>query len=143
LCTSPDPESPMDRDRYVLRTRTTDDPAAAEERVRAALADEGFGVLTEIDVQQTLRAKMDVETPPYRILGACKPSYAHRAIQADPAIGGLLPCNVVVRAHPDGGSELLAVDPAAMLGLAEDPALDEIASSVAEELERALRAAAR
>lgn len=133
----------MDRDRYVLRIRTADDPATAEERVRAALAEEGFGVLTEIDVQATLRAKLDVETPPYRILGACKPSYAHQAIQADPAIGGLLPCNVVVRTHPDGGSELLAVDPAAMLGLAENPALDAIAGTVGAELERALQAAAR
>jgi uncharacterized protein (DUF302 family) len=133
----------VEHDRYVLRTRTADDPATAEQRVRAALADEGFGVLTEIDVQETLRAKLDVQTPPYRILGACKPSYAHQAIAADPAIGGLLPCNVVVRAHPDGGSELLAVDPAAMLGLADDPALDEIAGTVGAELERALRAAAR
>ena len=132
----------MDRDRYVLRTRTADDPATAEERVRAALADEGFGVLTEIDVQQTLRTKLEVETPPYRILGACKPSYAHQAIEVDPAIGGLLPCNVVVRAHPDGGSELIAVDPVAMLGLAADPALDELSGTVAAELERALEAAA-
>jgi uncharacterized protein (DUF302 family) len=132
----------MDRDRYVLRTRTADDPATAEQRVRAALADEGFGVLTEIDVQQTLRTKLEVETPPYRILGACKPSYAHQAIEVDPAIGGLLPCNVVVRAHPDGGSELIAVDPVAMLGLAADPALDELSGVVATELERALEAAA-
>jgi uncharacterized protein (DUF302 family) len=135
--------TPMQRDRYVLRIRTTDDPATAEERVRSALADEGFGVLTEIDVQQTLRAKLDVETPPYRILGACKPSHAHQAIGADPAIGGLLPCNVVVREHPDGGSELIAVDPVAMLGLAADPALDAIGGTAAAELERALEAAAR
>lgn len=132
----------MDRDRYVLRLRTDADPATAEERVRAALADEGYGILTEIDVAATLKKKLDVEVPPYRILGACKPPYAHEAIQADPAIGGLLPCNVVVREHPDGGSELLAVDPASMLGLAEEPALDAIAARVAQELERALRTAA-
>jgi uncharacterized protein (DUF302 family) len=132
----------VDRDRYVLRVRTADDPATAEQRVRAALADEGFGVLTEIDVAATLRTKLDVEVPPYRILGACKPLYAHEAIQRDPAIGGLLPCNVVVREHPNGGSELLAVDPAAMLALAEVPALDDVAGQVAIELERALRTAA-
>jgi uncharacterized protein (DUF302 family) len=131
----------VDRDRYVFRIRSDDDPATAEERVRAALADEGYGILTEIDVAATLKKKLDVDVPPYRILGACKPPYAHRAIQADPAIGGLLPCNVVVREHPDGGSELLAVDPGAMLGLAGEAALDEIADQVAVELERALRTA--
>jgi uncharacterized protein (DUF302 family) len=133
----------MERDRYVLRVRSTDDPPTAEERLREALAEEGFGVLTEIDVQATLRSKLDIEVPPYRILGACKPSYAHQAIEIDPAIGGLLPCNVVVRAHPEGGSELLAVDPGAMLALAQQSALDEVASTVGAELERALRAAAR
>jgi uncharacterized protein (DUF302 family) len=131
----------VESDRYVLRVRTDADPDTAEQRIRAALADEGFGVLTEIDVTATLRSKLDVEVPPYRILGACKPAYAHQAIGIDPAIGGLLPCNVVVRAHPDGGSELIAVDPIAMLGLADDPQLSEVASQVAAELERALVAA--
>jgi uncharacterized protein (DUF302 family) len=131
----------VESDRYVLRARTDVDPEVAEQRIRAALADEGFGVLTEIDVTATLKAKLDVEVPPYRILGACKPAYAHQAIGIDPAIGGLLPCNVVVRAHPDGGSELIAVDPVAMLGLADDPQLSEVATQVAAELERALTAA--
>lgn len=132
----------MEHDRYAIRIRTPDEPAAAEERVRATLAAEGFGVLSEIDVQATLQAKLGAEIAPYRILGACKPAYAHEAIGIDPALGALLPCNVVVRAHPDGGSELLAVDPGAMLGLADRPALDEVAATVREELERALRAAA-
>lgn len=132
----------MHQDRYVLRTRTPHDPDTADARVRAALAAEGFGVLTEIDVTATLKAKLDVDTAPYRILGACKPAYAHEAISIDPMIGGLLPCNVVVREHPEGGSELIAIDPAAMMGLTGDPALEGIAGQVAEELTRALESAA-
>jgi uncharacterized protein (DUF302 family) len=132
----------MEHDRYVLRQRTALEPAAADARVRDALAAEGFGVLTEIDVTATLKAKLDVDVAPYTILGACKPAYAHEAIGIDPAIGGLLPCNVVVRAHPDGGSEYIAVDPAAMMGLSGIAELDEVAGAVRAELSRALEAAA-
>jgi uncharacterized protein (DUF302 family) len=132
----------MEHDRYVLRQRTADDPATADARIRDALAAEGFGVLTEIDVTATLKAKLDVEVAPYTILGACKPAYAHEAIGIDPAIGGLLPCNVVVRAHPEGGSEFIAIDPAAMMGLTGVPELDEVAAAVRGELIRALEAAA-
>lgn len=131
----------MEHDRYVLRVRTSDAPATAEEKVRAALAEEGFGVLTEIDVTATLKTKLDVDVAPYRILGACKPVYANEAIAMDPAIGGLLPCNVVVREHPDGGSELIAVDPVAMLGLSGNPDLEAVATQVAQELGRALTSA--
>jgi uncharacterized protein (DUF302 family) len=132
----------MEQDRYVFKTRTPHDPATADARVREALGAEGFGVLTEIDVTATLKTKLDVEIAPYRILGACKPAYAHEAIGIDPMIGGLLPCNVVVRAHPDGGSELIAIDPAAMMGLTGDPALEGLADQVSRELTRALTAAA-
>jgi uncharacterized protein (DUF302 family) len=132
----------MQQDRYVLRTRTAHDPATADARVRAALTAEGFGVLTEIDVTATLKAKLDIDTAPYRILGACKPTYAHEAIEIDPMIGGLLPCNVVIRAHPDGGSELIAIDPAAMMGLTGEPELERLAAQVGNELTRALEAAA-
>lgn len=132
----------IEQDRYVLKIRTPHDPEAAEDRVRDALSAEGFGVLTEIDVTATLKAKLDVEVAPYRILGACKPAYAHHAIGIDPMIGGLLPCNVVVREHPEGGSELIAIDPAAMMGLTGNPQLEGIASQVADELQRALEAAA-
>jgi uncharacterized protein (DUF302 family) len=132
----------MDRDRYALRVRVDADPAAADEQVRTALADEGFGVLTEIDVQATLKAKLDEDMDAYTILGACAPPLAHRAIEADPAIGALLPCNVVVRAHPDGGSEVVAIDPQRMLGLADDPGLDELGTEVAARLERVLAAVA-
>jgi uncharacterized protein (DUF302 family) len=131
----------MEFDRYVIRQRLDASPADAEERIRAALADEGFGVLTEIDVRETLRAKLDVEVAPYRILGACKPAYAQQAIELDPAIGGLLPCNVVVRAHPEGGSELIAVDPNAMMALSDVEELTAIAGQVREELVRAVSAA--
>jgi uncharacterized protein (DUF302 family) len=132
----------MEHDRYVLRQRTDRDPAEADARMRDALAAEGFGVLTEIDVTATLRSKLDVEVAPYTILGACKPAYAHEAIGLDPAIGGLLPCNVVVRAHPDGGSEYIAIDPVAMMSLSGIAELDEVAGSVRAELSRALEAAA-
>ncbi len=132
----------IDQDRYVLKVRTAHDPQAADARVREALAAEGFGVLTEIDVTATLKAKLDVEVAPYRILGACKPAYAHEAIGIDPMIGGLLPCNVVVRAHPEGGSELIAIDPAAMMGLTGNADLEAVAGQVAAELTRALEAAA-
>ncbi len=132
----------MHLDRYVLRVRTDQEPDVAEERLRTALKDEGFGVLTEIDVRDTLREKLDVEVEPYRILGACKPTYAHHALQVDPAIGGLLPCNVVVRSHPEGGSELIAIDPIAMMSITEEQDLEAIATEVRAELQRALEVAA-
>jgi uncharacterized protein (DUF302 family) len=132
----------MERDRYTYRLRVDTDPATADVRLRAALKDEGFGVLTEIDVQATLREKLGKDTAPYTILGACNPPLAHQALEADPAIGALLPCNVVVRAHPDGGAEYLAIDPDRMLGLADEPALTPLAQEVAERLQRALTAAA-
>ncbi len=132
----------MDHDRYTYRLRVDADVAAVDAGVRAALAAEGFGVLTEIDVQATLREKLGEETAPYTILGACNPGLAHQALKADPAIGALLPCNVVVRAHPEGGSELIGIDPDRMLGLADEPALADLARDVGERLRRALDAAA-
>jgi uncharacterized protein (DUF302 family) len=132
----------MDHDRYTHRLKVDLDPATAEARLREALQDEGFGVLTEIDVQATLREKLGEDIAPYTILGACNPSLAHQALKADPAIGGLLPCNVVVRAHPDGGTELIAIDADRMLGLADEPALEPLAREVSERLQRALDATA-
>lgn len=132
----------MQTDSYTIRTRVDRDVAATEQAVRTALADEGFGILTEIDVQSTLREKLDVEMPPYVILGACSPPLAHRALETDPAIGSLLPCNVVVREHPDGGSEIMAADPRAMLGVAHAEELTPIADEATERITRAVKAAA-
>lgn len=132
----------MSSEDYTISARVDSDVATTEQRVRKALADEGFGVLTEIDVQSTLREKLEVEMPAYRILGACNPSLAHQALQADPAIGSLLPCNVVVREHPDGGSEIMAADPQAMLSVAKSAAVQPIADDATQRITRAVQAAA-
>lgn len=121
-------------------TRTLDDaPAVAEERVRAALGDQGFGVLSTIDVQGTLKAKLDHEMGAYTILGACNPPLAKQAIDADPDIGALLPCNVLVRANPEGGTDIAAADPAAMLAMGAE-GLDDVAGDARAGIEAALDA---
>ncbi len=107
----------------------------AIEKVTAALKDEGFGVLTEIDVRKTLKKKIDVDFRPYRILGACNPPFAHQALSAEDKIGTMLPCNVIVQELPDG-IEVAAVDPkASMMGI-DNPALDEIAEEIQQRLRR-------
>ena len=88
---------------YGLSVTTHLDYEATVEAVRAALAEQGFGVLTEIDVKATLKTKLDVDIEPHIILGACNPPFAHQALQADPDVGLLLPCNVTVRAEAEGG----------------------------------------
>lgn len=97
-------------------------------RVRDLLADAGFGVLTEIDIRATMRAKLDVEVAPQVILGACRPQLAHRALQVDPRIATLLPCNVVVADAGQGRSRVDVFDPAVMTAIAPDDALAEVAA---------------
>lgn len=102
--------------------------------VTARLKEEGFGILTRIDVQETLKQKLNVAFPRYTILGACNPSLAHQALQAESKIGTMLPCNVIVREDEDGRTEVAAVDPVASMQAIENPALEGIASSVQAKL---------
>jgi uncharacterized protein (DUF302 family) len=114
--------------------------ATAVERVREALAAAGFGVLTEIDVKATLKKKLDVDGPDYLILGACNPPLAHQALEAEPMIGLLLPCNVVVAAQPDGSVCVAAIKPEAMFRVVENAQLATVVDQVDAKLQSALAA---
>jgi uncharacterized protein (DUF302 family) len=108
-------------------------------RTRTALAANGFGVLTEIDVKATMKKKLDVEMPAYRILGACNPKMAYEAIGIEPRVGAMLPCNVILR-EVDGGVEVSAVDPVASMQAIENPALHAVAGQVRDLLKKAVEA---
>lgn len=110
----------------------------AVRKATEALAKEGFGVLTEIDVAGTLKKKLDKDVPPYRILGACNPQFAHRALEAEPQIGALLPCNVVVRVDAGGKTIVEVMDPQAVLGLVGRKDIEPIALEVRSRLKRML-----
>jgi uncharacterized protein (DUF302 family) len=110
---------------------------AAVQRVTTALQEEGFGILCQVDVQATLKAKLGVERGEYVILGACNPPLAHQALDAEPALGLLLPCNVVVYAAEDG-THVEAIDPEVLLGLVGNPALGEIAIDVKSRFQRVI-----
>jgi uncharacterized protein (DUF302 family) len=105
-------------------------------RVTQALAGEGFGILSDIDVAGTLKKKLGLDMPAYRILGACNPQFAHRALALEPQIGALLPCNVVVRKDAAGRTIVEAMDPQAVLQLVDRPEIAEIAGEVRKRLER-------
>ena len=109
-------------------------------RVRDALAEQGFGVLTEIDVKATLKAKLDADMEDYVILGACNPTLAHQALDTDRSIGLLLPCNVVVRAIDSAETAVEILDPTVIAGLSPAPAIEQIADSAATKLHAALAA---
>jgi len=108
----------------------------AVERATEALKTEGFGVLTEIDVKATLKKKIDVDRRPYKILGACNPVLANQALDADPDIGLLLPCNVVVREEEDGAVTVAFMDPAAVLALVDRSGIEQLADLVRAKLEK-------
>lgn len=116
------------------------DFATACERVTAALATQGFGVLTEIDVAATMKKKLDLDMPPYKILGACNPNFARQAIAAQPEIGALLPCNVVVRTDAAGAVHVEFMDPDAILKLTEHPDVAKLAGEVRGRLVTVLNA---
>ncbi|HEY8951369.1 MAG TPA: DUF302 domain-containing protein [Candidatus Dormibacteraeota bacterium] len=121
---------------YEFVVNTDLDFEAAESRTRELLQGEGFGVLTEIDVRATLKAKLGVEFRPYKILGACNPQLAHHALEVEPAIGLLLPCNVVIEEIPSGQVRVRFVEPRSALSLAADPAVQPIAEDASERLHR-------
>jgi uncharacterized protein (DUF302 family) len=108
-------------------------------RTRKALADHGFGVLTEIDVKATMKKKLDVEMPAYRILGACNPGMAHQAIGIEPRVGAMLPCNVILREVEDG-VEVSAIDPVASMQAIENAELTAVAGEVRDLLAKAVEA---
>ena len=120
---------------YTFETTVPGTMDSVRAKVEAALAVEGFGILTEIDVAATFKAKLDVDRDPYVILGACNPTFAHEAIGADANMGALLPCNIVLRQGAGDYVEVVFMDPAAVLGLVNVPGVDAIAQEVKSKLE--------
>jgi uncharacterized protein (DUF302 family) len=116
------------------------DFADAEAQVTEALKAEGFGILTEIDVKATLKKKIDVDFRPYKILGACNPPLAHKALTAVPDAGLLLPCNVTLAQADEGAIDVAIIDPIVMLSVGDYPALQPIAAEAAERLQRVVNA---
>ncbi|MEE8483080.1 MAG: DUF302 domain-containing protein [Nitrospinota bacterium] len=112
----------------------------AEAKVRQTLKDHGFGILTEIDIQKTLKEKINVDFGRYMILGACNPSSAHKALTAEPEIGLMLPCNVIVYEDADGATHVAGMDPSAAMSMVNNEALNEVAGDVRVKMKAALEA---
>ena len=108
-------------------------------RVTEELKKEGFGVLTEVDIQATLKKKLDVDFRPYKILGACNPPFAYKALQAEQNIGLLLPCNVIVQDAGNGKTEIAAIDPLVSMSRVENPALEPVAAEIKAKLQRVIQ----
>lgn len=125
---------------YGFNVKVADKFDAAVVRVTEELMKEGFGVLTEIDVKATLKKKLDIDRKPYKILGACNPKLAHQALTADPDIGLLLPCNVVVREEDDDSVTVAFMDPATVLKLVEKEGVAQLADEVRARLQRVANA---
>jgi uncharacterized protein (DUF302 family) len=126
---------------YIATTLATSfDEAIA--RTEAALKTEGFGVLTRVDVQQTLKTKIDVDFRPYTILGACNPKLAHEALQLEDKVGTMLPCNVVVQQQGDGQIEVAAINPVASMQAIDNPELKQAAAVVRDKLSRVIESLA-
>lgn len=123
---------------YYSKTLSCKDFDQAIEAVTAELKNEGFGVLTQIDVKDTLKKKIDVDFKKYRILGACNPKFAHKALSAEDKIGVFLPCNVVVEENEDGSIEVTAVDPIASMQSVQNDSLGPIATEIQQKLRRVI-----
>lgn len=119
---------------YYFNTTIKDSFGSVIEKVTDALKDEGFGVLTDIDIKSTLKKKMDVDFRQYRILGACNPPYAYKALQAEDKVGTMLPCNVIVQELDNGLIEVAAVNPLASMQAIDNPNLEQIAREITEKL---------
>ncbi len=125
---------------YYIHKEVTVSFERALDRVKEELQKEGFGVLTEIDIQDTLKKKLNVEFRRYRILGACNPAFAHQALQQEPRVGLLLPCNVIVQESGSGRVEVAAVDPLESMKRTDNPGLVGVATQVKEKLQRVISA---
>lgn len=123
---------------YTITVKVNLPFAAALVRTREALATQGFGIITEIDVKQTMKQKIGAEMRPYVILGACMPEVAYRAIEAEPQIGALMPCNVCVWDNDDGTSTVAAVDVKLIFQMVQNPALSDVAGQVDSKLRTAI-----
>lgn len=123
---------------YYFSKKINESFEEAVEKVTESLKSGGFGILTEIDVKETLKKKLDVDFQKYRILGACNPAFAYKALKAEDKIGTMLPCNVIVQEISEGEVEIAAVDPVASMKAVENPALFEIAKQVQEKLRKVI-----